>query len=382
MQTKNIPLILIALFTLLTWSCEKETDYNPDFPADEFIQEGLYLGEYWPTETWRTCHPEEVGMNEDKLRKMNEEFAYLLELHAGMHSVIVIRNGYIVAEQYYSDDYSKDSLHRIYSCTKSITSAALGIALDEGYLSSVDQEIMDFFPEITPANPDPVKDELTIHDFLTMSAGLDWKEIDFLYEDDRNTFNDWRSSGGGVKFVLDRPLIYPPGTQYDYNTGISHVLSAIVTRSTGVSTDLYVEDKIFDPLGIEEYYWPRDGEDIPYGGTGVMLTPRDLARIGYLYLKNGMWENEQIVPASWVTASSQPYIQRRYITDYYYGYHWWVDPDGLYAAVGYAGQWLFIIPEHDLVVVFNNYLDESEWLHLSTPERMMEEYILPAIKTN
>ena len=372
--------IYICLFVLLAWGCDKETDYNPSFPADEFTQDGLYLGEYWPTDAWRTCRPEEVGMDEQKLRKMNEEFAILLELHAEMHSVIVIRNGYIVAEQYYSDDYSQDSLHRIYSCTKSITSAALGIALDEGYLSSVDQKIMDFFPEYAPENPDPRKDDLTIHDFLTMSAGLDWNEMNVSYEEDTNTFNLWLGSGGGVEFVLDRPLVYTPGTQYDYNTGISHVLSDIVMRSTGIRTDTYVKNKIFEPLGIEDYYWPRDGEDIPFGGTGLRLAPRDLARIGYLYLKNGMWDNEQIVPASWVTASSQPYIQRRYIPDYYYGYHWWVDPDGLYAAVGYAGQWMYIVPEHDLVVVFNNYMEESEWLQVSTTERMMEEYILPAIK--
>ena len=175
-------------------------------------------------------------MDEQKLRKMNEEFAILLELHAEMHSVIVIRNGYIVAEQYYSDDYSQDSLHRIYSCTKSITSAALGIALDEGYLSSVDQKIMDFFPEYAPENPDPRKDDLTIHDFLTMSAGLDWNEMNVSYEMDTNTYNLWLGSGGGVEFVLDRPLIYTPGTQYEYNTGISHVLSAIVMRSILMNT--------------------------------------------------------------------------------------------------------------------------------------------------
>ena len=319
-------------------------------------------------------------MDEEKLGKMNEEFAILLELHAAMHSVIVIRKGYIVAEQYYSEEYSKDSLHRIYSCTKSFTSAALGIAMDEGYLSSVDQKIVDFFPEYTLENPDPQKNEITIHDFLTMSAGLEWKEIDYPYDDDRNSYNLWMASDDHVKYVLDRPLAYPPGSQYDYNTGISHVLSAIIGKTTGTRTDEYVRDHIFEPLGISDYYWPRDNQGIPYGGTGLRLKPRDLAKFGYLYLKNGMWEGEQVVPEAWVTASIQPYIQRRYITDYYYGYQWWIDPDGSFSAVGYAGQWLFVVPEHDLVVVFNNNFDESEWLQVSTPARMMEEYILPAVQ--
>ncbi len=380
MKSKYITIALLLFFTLLCWSCEKETDYNPEYPADEFIQEGLYLGEYWPTDGWRTCHPEEVGIDEAKLRKMNDEFAILLELHADMHSVLVIHKGYIVAEQYYSDQYSKDSLHKIYSCTKSITSAALGIALDEGYLSSVDQKIMDFFPEYTVENPDSMKDEMTIRDFLTMSAGLEWKEIDYPYDDDRNTYNQWIASEDKVKFVLDQPLIHPPGTEYDYSSGISHVLSAILERTTGMKTDEYVKDHLFEPLGIDDYYWSHDNQDIPYGGTGLRLKPRDLAKIGYLYLKNGLWNDEQIVPASWVNASSQPYIQRRYITDYYYGYQWWVDPDGLYAAVGFAGQWMFIVPDYDLVVVFNNYLEESEWLQISTPGRMMDEYILPAVQ--
>ena len=373
---------IVPVIILLTaiYSCEKETDFDPRFPSDEFVSDGKYEGEYWPTEEWRTCSPEQVGMDPDGLKKMNEEISLLLKLHIDVHGVLVIRKGYIVAEQYYSDDFTRDSLHRIYSCTKSITSAAIGIAIDEGYIDSVNQAVLEYFPEYVIENPDPLKETITIRHFLTMSAGLEWKEMDYTYDDDRNTFNQWLQSDDLVKFVLDRPLIHNPGEEYDYSTGYSHVLSEIIEKSTGVQLDLFTDERIFQPIGITDYYWTRDKNGIPYGGHGLWLTPRDMAKIGYLYLKKGLWENKQIISEEWVLESSKKHIQQKYISDYYYGYHWWVHPTGRYSAVGYAGQWIYVIPEHEMVVVFTNNFDNSDQWQISAPERLLETYIIPAVK--
>jgi len=138
-------LIILGILSILFSNCRKEEDYNPQFPASEFIKDGPYNGSYWPTDEWQSCQPEEVGMNSDKLADLNEEIAILLDLHVDIHGVLVIKNGYIVAEQYYSDEYNKDSLHSIYSCTKSITSALMGIAINKGYIVDEQQKLLSYF---------------------------------------------------------------------------------------------------------------------------------------------------------------------------------------------------------------------------------------------
>ena len=378
---QSILYIIIAqvfLFIFLR-SCEKYEE-DPNFPSTDFISDGAYMGEYWPTGEWRTCAPGEVGMDPLKFRELNEEMILLLEMHVDIHSVLVVKDGYIVAEQYYSENYSADSLHRIASCTKSITSALYGIAMEKGFLQSVDEHIYDFYPEYEIQNQSEQKESITLRHMLTMSSGLEWYEMDYPYGDDRNTYRQWIDQGGGVQFVLNRPMIAVPGEEYSYNTGASHVLSGILQKVTGTRTDSFAMEHLFTPIGIDDYYWPADGNGISYGGSAIRLTPRDMARFGYLYLRNGLWDGARIIPESWVEESQQQHIKRKYIEDYYYGYHWWVSDQNSYSAVGFGGQWITIIPEHDLVVVFTNSFEEGEFLQWSTPERLIETYILPSIE--
>lgn len=369
---------VLGLLLLFYSACEKYDD-DPIYPASDFISEGSYQGEYWPTETWRRCAPEEVGMDPMKLKELNEEIRLLLEMHIDIHSVLIIKDGYIVAEQYYSDNYGPDSLHFIASCTKSITSALYGIALEKAYLSGLDQRMLDFFPDYEILNRSDQKESITLEDLLTMSSGLEWYEMDYPYGDNRNTFRQWINQGGGVQFVLDRPMVAAPGYLYSYNTGASHVLSGILQRATGVRTDSFALEQLFKPLGINRYYWPVDGQGIAYGGSSTRFTPRDMARFGYLYLKEGLWDGKQIVSKEWVEKSQQKHIKRKYIEDYFYGYHWWVSDQNTYSAVGYAGQWITVVPEQNLVVIFTNDFAEGENLQWNTPERLLNTYIIPAI---
>ena len=146
-----------------------------------------------------------------------------------------------------------------------------------------------------------------------------------------------------------------------------------------VRADSFALEHLFTPLGISQYHWPVDAQGVAYGGYGARMLPRDMAKFGYLYLKDGIWDGEQLVPAAWVEASQQKHIPRKYIEDNYYGYHWWVSSQGYYSAVGFGGQWIMVVPEHGLVVVFTNHFVEGDQLQWSTPERLLTTYILPAV---
>jgi CubicO group peptidase (beta-lactamase class C family) len=378
---KKVPVIALSLLVLFIFQkgCEKFFE-DSEFPASEFISEGDYQGTYWPTLAWKECDPREVGMDRKKLRELNDEILLLIENQVDMHSLLIIKDGYIVAEQYYSEEYGPDSLHRIYSCTKSFTSALFGITMDQEYDLNLSDKMIDFFPDVEIENLTEDKKKITVGHLLTMTDGLEWYELEYLYSDERNTFRQWVDNGAVAEFVLNRPTIASPGDVYSYNTGVSQVLSAILQRVTGTRTDSFALENLFSPLGIVDFYWPANDKDETYGGTAMQLTPRDMARFGYLYLQQGEWEGEQIVPKEWIEASQQPHVQRKYIEGSYYGYHWWVSGEGPYSAVGFGGQWITIIPEHDLVVVFANNLEDGDLEQWNTPERLLNTYILPAIQ--
>ena len=371
--------IYLAVLLLVQFSaCEKGEPDTP-FPAADFIAEGAWNGPYWPTSGWRYCTPEEVGMDSEKLRELNEEIRLLLELHINVNSVMIIKDGYVVAEQHFSEDYTADSLHSVFSCTKSLTSALVGIAIEQGYIADEEVLMMDYFQAYEIANLTESKEAITLEHLLTMSAGFEWYELEYPYGDERNTFYNFVRSGNRVQFALDRPMSASPGMEYSYSTGTSHLISAIIQESSGIRADSFALEKIFEPLGIEHFYWPIDAQGVANGGNGVRMKPWDMAKFGYLYLKNGMWEGEQLIPADWVEVSQEKHMPRKYIPDNFYGYHWWVSNEGYYSAVGYGGQWIMVVPEQNLVVVFTNHFKEGDQLQWSTPERLLSTYILPAV---
>ena len=236
MKKQYIFLLALSLLIMhILTSCEKEND-DLLFPNNTFISSGTYDGTYWPTDEWRTCHPSKVGMDAAKLAELNEEMNILLELHYYVNSVLIVKDGYIVAEQYYSDYYNVDSLHPIYSCTKSLTSAMIGQAIDMDHIPGVDALLTDFFSESEILNLTEQKKQIRLEHMLTMSAGFEWHEIEYSYSDDRNTFRQWSESENRVQFLLDLPMSAAPGEEYAYNTGISHALSAIIKAITGVKS--------------------------------------------------------------------------------------------------------------------------------------------------
>jgi CubicO group peptidase (beta-lactamase class C family) len=289
-------------------------------------------------------------------------------------SVTVVRNGYVVLDEYFRH-FEPNTKHIIHSCTKSIVSALIGIAIEQGYIEGVDQLVLDLFPGYTADNLDADKQAMTLDDLLTMSSGLECRDS-YLY--------DWRGlyemgdSDDWVQFVLDLPMSEAPGTHFEYCNSGSFLLAAIVQEATGVSALEFAQEHLFGPLGITDVHWPANPAGINIGWGEMRLQPHDMAKIGYLYLHGGQWEGEQVVPADWVQASTQAHIHAATLFDDY-GYQWWVDDDGYYMAVGYAGQFIYVLPDEDMVVVFTSDLEESDFY---VPYTLLNEYIIPAATGN
>lgn len=317
---------------------------------------------YWPTEDWRSSSPEAGGMDGQKLEEMQ---AAIRAKALALHSLLVIRHGYLVSETYYSG-YKADTRHELYSCTKSFTSTLLGIALDKGLIQGLDQKVMDFFPARTFANPDPHKAAMTLEDLLTMRSGLDWHEGDAAY-------GAMVRSGDWVKYVLDEPMAGPPGSGFNYCSGCTHLLSAILQQRTGTGTLAFAQTNLFTPLGITDMNWEKDAQGTPVGGWGLQLTPREMAKLGYLFLRQGEWDGRQVVSASWVANATRQHTATD--GDLGYGYQWWTYPalDG-YTALGRYGQTIFVIPKADLVIVTTAQVENHDDIF-----KLIENFIAPAV---
>jgi len=285
-------------------------------------------------------------------------------------SIIIMRNGAIVYEAYFNGSRASDS-NNIASVSKSMLSALFGIAIEQGYFESTDERIADYLPAYFDDVDDPKLRDLRLHDMLTMTHGLAWAENEasrFL-----NRSEDW------VADILSTPLSDEPGARFNYSTGVSHVMSAVLTEATGLSACEFAHRFLFQPLGIEAEFWGVDPQGYFTGGHSVSMTAREVARFGQLYLDEGRWQGEQIVPGWWVAASTSPQID---IGNNYagYGYYWWLNRIAaydMYSALGAGGQILHVIPALEIVMVTTHgrqgnqrdYAEEAEsyefiWNHL------------------
>lgn len=325
---------------------------------------------HWPTEGWPTSTPEEQGMDSEMLADMLETIE---EQDYDIDSVVVVRNGYMVASATIFP-FEPGSRHIFYSCTKSVVSALVGIAIDEGYIEGVDQPILDFFPERTSANLDANREAMTLEHVLTMATGLKCQDS-YLYS--WRGLEQMRQSKDWVQFMLDLPMAEDPGTRFEYCNGASFLLSAIIQETTGMSALAFANEHLFGPLGIIDAEWASNPQGISIGWSDLYLTPHDMAKIGYLYLNEGLWDGEQMVSADWVEASTHEHISAGTLEDGY-GYQWWIDDAGIYMAVGYAGQFIFVIPDKDMVVVFVSDLEEQDFY---VPQRLLNDFIIPAAKS-
>ncbi|MGY5858645.1 MAG: serine hydrolase [Candidatus Thorarchaeota archaeon] len=362
-STRILPIIVIMLVIMI-------------IPVDgHSIAQVTTDRDYWPTDVWQNSTPEEHGM---KFTILNDMMNAIEENQLLIDSVLIVKNGYLVFEEYPGVVYDQDNRHIIHSCTKSFTSALVGIAIEEGYIDSVDEKLVDLLPNRTYANYDERIDDITLEHLLMMTSGFEWDEWSEPYSSPANSHYQYWAASNSVQFVLDLPLVHDPGEVWVYSSGSSHLLSAIVTEATGVSLLEYAAEKLFTPLGIEisDVVWPIDNQGIYRGSGGVEMIPRDMAKFGYLFLNNGTWDGEQIVPSAWVQTSSETLTT---FDDYSgYSYQWWTyssETVSVYSANGYIGQHIFVIPSLDMVVVFTSRTPTYPQVSL------LFDYIIPAALT-
>jgi CubicO group peptidase (beta-lactamase class C family) len=326
----------------------------------------------WPTDEWQTASPESQGMDSNVLVEL------LKSIENGeidIDALVVVRNGYVVLDAtVFPFSIFPDARHDVLSCTKSVISILIGIAIDKGYIEGVDQPVLSFFPEASVANLDARKENMTLEHLLTMTTGFDCKDS-YLYGWDGLYL--MRASSDWVQFMLDLPMARDPGSYFEYCNGASFLLSAILQEATGVSAFEFAQEHLFAPLGISDVVWESNPQGISIGYSDLQLRPKDMAKIGYLYLNDGVWDGEQIVASKWVQVSTQKHIPGT--LQEWYGYQWWVDESGIYMALGYGGQYIIVVPEENLVVVFVSDLAEEDFY---IPDQFLHRYILPSIKSS
>jgi CubicO group peptidase (beta-lactamase class C family) len=269
-----------------------------------------------------------------------------------LKSLLVSHRGELVLERYFHGARASQFAN-IKSASKSVISALTGIAIAKGYIKGVDQPIVDYFPELAK-DPEPGKREITIEDLLTMRSGL--------ASTSGRGYGAWVQSRNWVRYVLQRPLTDPPGTRVEYSTGSSHLLSAIITRAAKKSTWQFAQDALARPLGFSLAKWPTDPQGIYFGGNDMLMTSRQMIAFGELYLNDGRAGGQQVMDKEWIDRTQVGRGRSRWGSDREYGYGFWIrDFNGhkSYYAWGYGGQFIFVIPAKQLVIVTTSRSDVS-----------------------
>lgn len=353
---------------------------------------------YWPTAHWQAISPEETGMDGTRLEQMR---VHIHKQIPGLLSLLIVRHGYLVFEEYYHG-FHQNSYFSISSATKSVVSMLIGLALDRGMLTSLDQPVLDFFLEYAVSEQDPRKRALTLRHLLSLQTGFS-REIPDEY---------WRNP---VELALKRPMERPPGEQFFYDSQGVDILAGILTRVTGKSAAAFADTTLFQTLGIwreaaarftwqrdptgahqwhgdafwdeqNGYLWKVDPQGNSTGSFGAHFTAREMAKLGYLYLNQGQWDGQQIISADYVADSTCKHSEGGWPLSVPYGYLWWITQHKSYDAFfasGFGSKLIYVIPALDIVIVTTASVETAR----NNPQQeqdirdLMPHFILPAITT-
>jgi len=352
---------------------------------------------YWPTAT-----PEEVGLDAKVINDIHQD---VLDGQYGLiDHFLIIRNGKLVTDNAYSQDYQSvaaqydttnhqfnydhpdwhpfyngTKLHSMQSVTKSVTSLLLGIAWDQGLVPDLDEPVIQYFKKYKTDLTEQDRLKLSLEDLLTMRSGILWDEEN--YDEANNSCIIMELSEDWIQYILDQPMELEPGTRFEYNSGASVLIGKLLSTFTGMSVEQWAEEQLFGPLGITQYYWKKTPQGETDTEGGLYLTSHDLAKIGYLMLNKGKWDDQSVVSEAWVQKSLYPAVEVR--TGLAYGYQWWIpeyqgEQTKVFAGNGYGGQFIMVAPEHDILLVFNG------WNIHDRPEKstytVFQELILPQLE--
>jgi len=337
-----------------------------------------------PAGDWQSSTPAEQGLDPRLLDKLYTEAEKLETLYG----LVVIKNGALIAEGYFNEGSIEQVSGRT-STTKSFTSALVGIALDRGCLQSVDQRMIDFFPEFADQITDPRKKQITIEHLLQMRGGYPDEEMVGDYFDIMFFQDNWDF----VPHLVDFPLSSDPGSEFHYSNLASHLLGVIVTRACGQDLESFAGEHLFSPMDAELYGWQVDDDGYNWGFSEIYVTARNMARFGQTVLDGGVYEDRQIVPADWVEASLQRYsskIRRGWLLprlgafyDRGYGYQWWSSRAGrhyFWYASGHGGNYIILLDDLDMVIVttadpLHDKWDENHWKYTGAVNRLVARFI-------
>ena len=387
---RQIIISLVVIFVLLLTACtmlcgKKETPVSYQYKVPDEINDG-----------WLTAHMGEVNLDEKLLTKLIQNI--LNKKYENIHSILIVKDGKLVLEEYFTGkDYGKletafthDDLHGVMSVTKSFASTLIGIAIDKGMIKDTDEDLVSFFPEYKKLLGEKGK-KIKLRHVLSMTAGLDWDEITYLYSDNRNPY--WIMLGPErsniIKYILSRPVKEEPGHEFIYNGGLSILLGKIIEKRSHLKTVDFAQKYLFEPLGIEKYEWGYYDfkREVSKTDGGLYLRPRDMAKLGYLYVNKGQWKNRQIISSKWINEATKRHIDLYpfYLTGY--GYQWWLytykingQKKEIPVADGWGGQRIFTFPDQDMIVVFtagNHSLAHRKVF--SMMYGMVKDYVLPAV---
>jgi len=325
---------------------------------------------------WPESSPELQGLDAEMFERAFQAAGTIPDFYG----LVVIRKGTLIAERYFHGQTMYRANH-IHSASKSFISSLVGIALRENFIQNLDQKMMDFFPEYASSTLDPRKYQITLRHLLTMRAGFAWEET-APYLEEYLASPDW------VKYALNLPLRYDPGQVFHYSSIQTNLLSAILTKASGMSTKALAEKHVYGPLGISFPQWYQDPQGYYLGAHAMYISPRDMARFGYLYLQNGRIDLQQIVPAAWIEESRQCTGRSGWnwasLRNQGYGYHWWMGNLGgydIFFAAGKGGQFIITVPELEMVVVTTS--DGDSWVGSGEHDivRLVDRYILQAVRS-
>ncbi len=360
----TISLVLITSFSIVSLSMRRISTSVDEF---SFSVPNLSAQDtFWPSNSseWTEVAPEEQGLDSGKISEM---FEFIEKNSYDIHSIIIVRNGYLLTYEYlynyqiyrYIDNsktyFGGETLHGQYSTTKSLMSILIGIALQEGFLDNVNQTLYEFFADIwEPSFVDSeLKKNITIEHLLTMTSGFG----DYQIPD-----ADIKHAADCITFILDEvPLGFTPGVMrgWAYTNEGPTLLSGIITKVTGKSAEEFAKEYLFKKLEIaeDEYYFDHDAQNISYGGSGFECSPKVQAKLGILCLNNGTWKGTQIVDKDYMKDATTNQVSWGG-----YGYLWWIMDGSLvgYNTEGAAGQCIYVIPEYNIVVGFTGSLLSEE----------------------
>jgi len=385
---KSLCLILIPfLYLVINSGCDHHGETEYEYKVPVLTNDG-----------WNVDSADNYGLNSLQLRDMTQ---YILETtQHNIHGILIVKNGRLVFEKYfegylYSNNppgsngdyvqYDLETDHYLASVSKSVTSVIFGAAVKEGYIESVDDLLVEILPEYAYILTGE-KAKITLKHLLTMSSGLHWDEWSNSFEDPANDVAALFREEDPIAYILSKQLVRSPGEGFLYNSGGTNVLGAVLEKETGMSLLDFGNEVLFDPLNVEGGMWERIAGGLFFASGGIYLRPRELAKIGYLFLNDGAWNGHQVISAAWIEESTSEHIQPDDLIPQAdgYGYQWWImdfrvngQTFPCFFAAGWGDQFMFIFPDQEMIIVINcgNFLTYG---NISVFD-LMEDYILPGL---